>query len=74
MENKYAEIIHFEDIWEIFTSVTQHPSDVDEQKMFDKADGKVFILITLNISKEVQPHVQDAKTSKSTRVALSTIF
>lgn len=68
-------ILQFEELWEIISStITRHKTDANEQKKFDKVDNKALMLITLSISDEVQPYIQDATTSKAAWDALSTIF
>lgn len=68
-------ILQFEELWEIISStITRHKTNANEQKKFDKVDNKALMLITLSISDEVQPYIQDATTSKAAWDALSTIF
>lgn len=50
--------LEFEEVWNVVSgTTTRHPSNADEQKKFDQADGKAKLIMMFSVFDEVQPFI-----------------
>ena len=73
-KTKMRTILQFKDLWGIVSGKDAPPTYVDLLEKYEKADAKALMLITLSLSDEVQPYIQEATASSQAWSALCTIY